>query len=116
MRQFPNTRMGVDQGDEVIFSDFEDGGEMWTGKGPRSRHKAVTFAEPFRNAPVVHVALSLWDVDSDTNVRAELRAEEITERGFDLVFSTWGDTRVARVRISWLAIGELPHPDDWELY
>ena len=108
--------MGVDQGDEVIFSDFEDGGAMWTGKGSRSRHKAVKFAEPFRNEPVVHVALSLWDVDSDTNVRAELRAEDITECGFNLVFSTWGDTRVARVRISWLAIGEMPHPDDWELY
>jgi hypothetical protein len=32
-----------------------------------------------------------------------------------IVFRTWGDTRVARVRADWLAIGALPHEDDWEI-
>jgi hypothetical protein len=29
------------------------------------------------------------------------------------VFRTWADTRVARVRVSWMAIGAAHHADDW---
>jgi hypothetical protein len=108
--------VGIDQGDTVLFSDYEDGGKMWTGKGSRERRAAVKFSEPYRTPPSVHVALSMWDMDSGTNVRADVTAEKITEIGFDLVFRTWGDTRVARARIRWMAIGELVNPDDWALY
>ena len=76
----------------------------------------VKFAEPFLSPPSVHVSLSLWDMDSAANVRADLAAEKIGLEGFDLVFRTWSDTRVARVRMSWMAIGELRNQDDWELY
>ena len=50
------------------------------------------------------------------NARADITAENITERGFHLVFRTWGDTRVARVRADWMAIGAVKSEDDWELY
>ena len=36
--------------------------------------------------------------------------------GFDVVFRTWGDTKVARARVRWMAIGELDDPEDWQLY
>ena len=40
----------------------------------------------------------------------------MTETGFEIVFRTWGDTRVARVRADWLALGEVADEDDaWEL-
>ena len=65
---------------------------------------------------MVQVGLSLYDIDSGANIRADVKAENIRRDGFDLVFRTWGDTRVARVRMNWIAIGELPHSDDWELY
>ena len=65
---------------------------------------------------MVHVSLSMWDMDSATNARADVAAEKITANGFDVVFRTWGDTRVARARIRWMAIGELQHEDDWQLY
>jgi hypothetical protein len=55
-------------------------------------------------------------MDGNTNQRADLRAEKITARGFDLVFRTWGDSRVARIRADWMAMGELTAEDDWELY
>jgi hypothetical protein len=32
-----------------------------------------------------------------------------------IVFRTWGDTRVARVRADWLAIGEVRGEDDWQV-
>jgi hypothetical protein len=40
------------------------------------------------------------DLDKDTNVRADVQAKNISATGFDLIFRTWGDTRVARVRLS----------------
>jgi hypothetical protein len=116
MKQLVNQIVGIEQGDNILFSDFEDGGEMWTGKGPRMRSKALEFSKPFKVPPAVHVSLSMWDMDTATNARADVSAENITEKGFDVVFRTWGDTRVARARISWMAIGALGHADEWELY
>ena len=111
-----NQTIGIDQGDDVLFSDYEDGGDMWTGKGPRERRHSLTFSEPFKAPPAVHVALSMWDMDSATNARADVSAEKVTEIGFDVVFRTWGDTRVARARILWMAIGSVSNDDDWTLY
>ena len=116
MKRLRNHLIGIDQGDNILFSDYEDGGEMWTGTGPRERRKDVQFGESFRAAPVVHCALSMWDIDHATNVRADVTAEEIDEEGFQIVFRTWGDTRVARARVRWMAIGELRHADEWDLY
>ncbi len=116
MKYLVNQTIGIEQGDDVLFSDYEDGGEMWTGQGPRKRAKSVTFKKPFKDTPSVQVSLSMWDMDSATNARADVSAENITEVGFDAVFRTWGDTRVARARIRWMAIGPVAHEDDWELY
>ena len=107
--------VGIDQGDVILFSDFEDEGDMWTGRGPRERRRRIGFSERFKGLPVVQVALSMWDIDNHAPTRIDLKAETISEEGFDLVFRTWGDTKVARARASWIAFGTLPHADDWEL-
>ncbi len=116
MKKYVGSLIGVDQGNDEVFSDFASGGDMWTGDGSRERRKHVKFSEPFRSEPTVQVALSLWDMDNRANVRADIAAEKVTTKGFDLVFRTWGDTRVARVRMSWTAFGEVASEDDWELY
>lgn len=116
MRKFTGSLIGVAQGNEELFSDFASGGDMWTGSGSRERRKTLRFTEPFRTPPSVQVALSLWDMDQGANVRADIAAENVTTTGFDLVFRTWSDTRVARVRMNWLAIGEVASEDDWTLY
>jgi hypothetical protein len=115
MRRLSNPRTGVDQGETEVFSDFEKGGEMWTGEGARERRKPVSFSAAYRHPPAVQVSVTLWDMDTSAAVRAHLLAENITCTGFDLVFRTWADSRVARVRASWLAIGELPFGDDWDI-
>jgi hypothetical protein len=115
MRRFRGHVVGVDRGSIVMFSDFEDGGRMWTGQGPRETRKVVEFAAPFSGLPVVHVALGMWDVDHKHNMRVDLSAEMVNPEGFVLVFRTWGDTRVARVRADWLAIGEMQSDEDWSL-
>ena len=107
--------MGMDQGDVVLFSDFDSDGEMWAGDGPRLIRKAVTFSETYDNPPSVMVALSMWDFSHDANVRADIQAEAITTKGFDIVFRTWGDTKVARVRVAWQSIGGVSGEEAWDV-
>lgn len=116
MKRLSHHQIGADQGSVMMFSDFADNGPMWIGDGPREKRLAIRFAEAFRKPPVVQVGISMWDMAGDTNQRADLRAELITELGFDLVFRTWGDSRVARIRADWLALGEIATEDDWQLY
>ena len=98
MLRFSHTAVGVQQGDEVLFSAFEDGGPMWTDNGPRVERLRVTFPDPFLGPPVIHVGLSMWDIAVNTTQRADVTAEAVTPEGFEIVFRTWGETRVARVR------------------
>ncbi len=115
MKRLRNPRTGIGQGDVMVFADFENGGAMWTGSGERERRKKVRFDEPFGSPPCVQLAISLWDMDTTAAIRAELVAENITSRGFEVVFRTWADSRIARLRASWTAIGELPFGDDWDV-
>lgn len=115
LRKFSSYAVGVQQESLVLFSDFQDGGLMWTGDGPRQMRQRITFAEPFRDVPVVTVSLSMWDIDNGTNSRMDISADKIDETGFDIVFKTWSDTRIARVRADWLAIGPCSNDEDWEI-
>ncbi|MFD0857391.1 H-type lectin domain-containing protein [Roseovarius aquimarinus] len=116
MKRIDTKLMGIDQGETVLFSDFEKGGPMWTGEGERTCRHSIRFTEPFRAEPAVHCALSMWDIDSRTNARVEVSAEKITPTGFEVVFRTWADTHIARARVRWMAIGEVFHEDDWDVY
>lgn len=116
MRRFESGTVGVDHGDVVLFSDFEDDGPMWRGEGPRQSRAKVLFSQPYSTPPHVQVSISMWDISNNTNIRADVKAEDITETGFDIVFRTWVDTQVARVRVAWTSIGALPNDDGWELY
>ena len=115
MKRFSQFAVGVQQGSEVLFSAFADGSEMWTGDGPREHRHAVRFRGGFENAPVVHIGLSMWDIDVESNQRVDVAADEVESGGFTIVFRTWGDTRVARVRADWLAIGPTAYEEDWEV-
>ncbi len=115
MRRLRNHLIGVDQGSVLVFSDFENAGEMWTGKGTRKRRVAVRFSAAFKTRPAVHVSIDMFDMDQKTNQRADISAENISLDGFDIVFQTWGDTKIARVRAAWLAIGEVLGDDEWDV-
>ena len=115
MRRLRSHIIGIDQGSVVLFSDFEDGGEMWTGNGPRAMRKKIRFTQDYLSEPIMHVSMSMWDMDQKTNQRADIQAEDVTAKGFSIVFRTWGDTRVARVRADWMSIGELRDDEDWDV-
>lgn len=116
MKRLQSNLVGIDEGDVILFSDFEHNGDMWTAEGARVSTHEVVFSEPYLSPPSVHVAMSMWDVSNIATARVDLRAEEITETGFQLVFRTWGDTKIARARANWRAIGEVEHEDNWDMY
>ena len=115
MLRFSHTAVGVQQGRAFLFSAFEDNGPMWTGTGARVQHVPVSFPTPFLGLPAVHVGLSMWDIDVESNQRVDVAADEVESGGLTIVFRTWGDTRVARVRADWLAIGPTAYEEDWEV-
>jgi len=115
MRRLDSGIVGIDHGEVVMFSDFEDDGQMWRGEGPRQSRESVSFAASYKTPPHVQVSISMWDISNRSNIRADVQAEKITADGFEIVFRTWSDTQVARIRVAWTAIGELPHEDDWQL-
>ena len=115
MKKLRSSLVGVDSGDEVLFQDFEDGGEMWTGRGQRERRRRIKFSEKYTSEPTVQLSISLFDMDAGSILRADLTAESVTLDGFDMVFRTWGDTKVARVRVAWTAFGELEGDDMWDV-
>lgn len=115
MKRVTRGSLGILQGSRVLFSDFADGGPMWTGEGPRESRFIVTFSEAFVEPPAVMLGLSMWDMDHQHNSRVDISADVITAAGFHIVFRTWGDTRVARVRADWTALGPIRDADDWLL-
>jgi hypothetical protein len=115
MKKLRNHLIGLDQGDVLLFSDFKSDGAMWAETGAREVRKSVAFREPFKGIPAVTVGISMWDVDVSTNLRADISAEVITEEGFEIVFKTWGDSKLARIRANWMAFGEHAQSDDWDV-
>ncbi len=115
MKRITSGSFGILQGSRVLFSDFADGGVMWTGQGDRESRHIISFKEAFKAPPIVMTAIGMWDMDHKHNSRADITAENVMTTGFQLVFRTWGDTRVARVRADWTAIGPVKDDDDWDV-
>jgi hypothetical protein len=107
--------IGVEQGSRVLFNDFAHDGPMWVGEGPREVRLPQEFGNAFLAPPVVSIGISMWDMDRNTNSRADISAENVTTTGFEIVFRTWADTRVARIRADWMAIGPTRDDDDWDV-
>jgi hypothetical protein len=115
MKRVFSGSLAIQQGSRILFSDYADDGIMWIGQGDRENRHIVTFKTRFVDAPAVMVSISMWDIDHKHNARADLTAERITEDGFHMVFRTWGDTRIARIRADWVAIGSVADDDDWDV-
>lgn len=99
----------------MLFSDFATNGPMWASAGSREIRVRQDFAEPFLEAPHVTVSLSMWDIDHNANSRIDLQAEGVSATGFDFVFRTWGDSKIARVRADFTAIGPARDEDSWDV-
>jgi hypothetical protein len=107
--------IGIEQGSKILFSDYAHEGPMWSGSGPREVRHVQEFSEHFSEPPVVSLGVSMWDIAHQTNSRVDITTENISTTGFEIVFRTWSDTRIARLRADWIAIGRTRDEDDWEV-
>ncbi len=103
----------VQQGEELIFSHYEDSGPMWSGDGQRQVSYHIEFDRPFIGNPIVQLSITLMDVQTDPLIRYDISATEITSDGFSILFQTWADSRFARVRVGWIAIGQSIRDEYW---
>ncbi len=115
MKKLNAHRIGIDNGTVHLFSDFVEDGEMWSGEGDRVRRVRVNFTEPFLTPPMVQVGFTLWDISNTANTRVDLRSDAVTETHFDIVFTTWGDTKIARMHANWFAIGDVNDDEVWDV-
>ena len=115
MQKISGHPVAIDGGEHVMFADFKDDGPMWAGEGTREVREVVRFSEPFHRPPQVIVAVSMLDVSNAANIRFDVLAENVTAEGFEIVFSTWSDTRLARARVTWQAVGAARDDEAWEL-
>lgn len=58
------------------------------------------------------MSLSMGAIGRSANRQADIPADRVTRSGFEILFQTWGDTHVARIRAGWLIFGAGPHKDD----
>lgn len=88
-----------------LFNHVDAGLPMWSESGDRSVEVKFRFKTPFRGAPAVTAHIIGMDSACDSNQRYWLNVRNVGSTGFSLKFNTWGDTKIARVGVSWQAIG-----------
>lgn len=70
----------------------------------RSDHIRVDFpAGRFAKVPKVHVMLNQIDTDQAVNTRISVQATSVTQSGFSVEVSTWANSKVYGVGVSWIA-------------
>ena len=71
----------------------------------RTFRTRVSFERGFGATPVVHVGITGFDMDNGDNARLEVNVTSVDVDGFGVELSTWWNSRLWSVRLSWLAIG-----------
>jgi hypothetical protein len=80
------------------------GWHLASGSGERWIEPAdVKFDTPFSTTPKVTLALTGVDADHATNLRLNLEAYDIGLDEFSVRISTWDDTLVYAVWVTWIA-------------
>lgn len=65
----------------------------------------VIFDTAFTAVPVVQLGLSGFDIDQRDSARLIVKAEYISEYGFQATLTTWAGSRVYAAEFNWMAIG-----------
>lgn len=81
--------------------------ELGTPIGRRFDQIRVEFpVGRFAIPPKVQVMLNQVDTDQAINTRISVAAKDVTRGGFVIEVSTWADSKVYGVGVSWVAIAE----------
>jgi hypothetical protein len=91
-------RYGIDINNPE-FRQFRDG----TGVRVFRERIPISPTLPGNVGIAVQVALAHFDVEKVANTRITVHAENLSRSGFDLVFTTWADTRIWGLTATWIA-------------
>ena len=71
----------------------------------RSHRIKIKYNKNFVQVLAVIPSLERIDTDGHFSSRFDLRAENISATGFDLIVGTWYQTKIWDIRVKWYAIG-----------
>jgi hypothetical protein len=75
-----------------------------TGSGMRRWHSPdIKFQPPFTNPPTIALALSGIEGEQTTSLRVHLDTLDVEADEFNIVISTWDDSVVRQVWVTWIA-------------
>jgi hypothetical protein len=92
----------IDSGEESYDQD-----PLLTSGNDKKRTKRlkVKYHKEFKKVLEVIPSIQRIDTDALFNSRFDVKAENVTTSGFDLVIGTWYTTRLLEIRVKWFAIG-----------
>ncbi len=99
-----NNNINIQSGEWYVeFFAYNEYKHMMNSRGERSITKHIEFDVKFKKTPKVIASISLLDIKRGTNLRVNVYAEHINASGFDLRIATWDDTKLYRLRGSWIS-------------
>lgn len=101
-----STGVMIASGEAMVFDHIKTPGPMWTGQGKRWAEAPIVFERLFDAPPHVMLSIRMIDAIHMTNLRLQLIPKSVSRVGFTVSAHTWDDTKIGRLSISWLAIGE----------
>lgn len=71
--------------------------------GVRQAQDFINFPTPFAKAPIVMVSINRLDSGASANLRINATTDTVNTNGFELLVTTWWDTQIYSVGVSWIA-------------
>ncbi len=71
----------------------------------RTFRAQVFYPEAFNSIPLVQASLTGFDIDQRDTARISVAVSDITTTGFTVSVTTWRETRVYGVEVTWTVIG-----------
>ena len=95
--------MPMAAGKETIFIHYPND-YMWTGQGPRGVQKFIHLPSGlFNGTPQVMAALACIDSSEQANLRVDVSVDMISNNYFRVSVDTWADTKLAMIKVAWMA-------------
>jgi hypothetical protein len=78
---------------------------LFEGGGNRTFIDKINFTQPFQTPPKLLIAMSGFEIRGEYRVSVNVRAERITEKGFDVHIGTINASDIWEVTVNWMAVG-----------
>ncbi|NQV89735.1 MAG: hypothetical protein HQ488_05405 [Parcubacteria group bacterium] len=105
-----NRLSSVEQVGEIIIDFGEERYEadslLSSGENKARTHTVkIKYKEQFKKVLQVIPTIQRIDTDGNYSSRFEIKADNVTTSGFDLIIGTWEVTKIWDISVKWYAIG-----------